>query len=80
MRRSYARGVKLIGATSHYVTPIVDDGPIIEQDTERTSHRETLDDLVAKGRDLERIVLARAVRLHREGRVIACGNKAVVFD
>jgi formyltetrahydrofolate deformylase len=78
--QAYARGVKLIGATSHYVTPIVDDGPIIEQDTVRASHRDTLEDLVRKGRDLERIVLARAVRLHLEGRVMPCGNRTVVFD
>ena len=78
--QAYARGVKLIGATSHYVTPVVDDGPIIEQDTVRVSHRDTVDDLVRKGRDLERIVLARAVRLHLEGRVLLCGNRTVVFD
>lgn len=78
--QAYARGVKLIGATSHYVTAIVDDGPIIEQDIVRVSHRDTLEDLVRKGRDLERLVLARAVRLHLEGRVLPCGNKTVVFD
>ena len=78
--QAYARGVKLIGATSHYVTAIVDDGPIIEQDTIRTSHRDTLEDLVRKGRDLERLVLARAVRLHLDGRVMPCGTKTVVFD
>ena len=58
----------------------MDDGPIIEQDTARISHRDDLDDLVRKGRDLERIVLATAVRLHLEGRVMACGNRTVVFD
>jgi len=78
--QAYARGVKLIGATSHYVTPAVDDGPIIEQDTIPVSHRDTVEDLARKGRDLERIVLARAVRLHVEGRVLPCGNKTVVFD
>ena len=78
--QAYARGVKLIGATSHYVTPIVDDGPIIEQDTVRVSHRDSLDDFIRKGRDLERMVLARAVRAHLEGRVLPCGNKTVVFD
>ncbi len=78
--QAYARGVKLIGATSHYVTPMVDDGPIIEQETVQVSHRDTLEDLERKGRDLERVVLARAVRLHLEGRVLPCGNKTVVFD
>ena len=78
--QAYARGVKLIGATSHYVTPRVDDGPIIEQDTARVSHSDSLEDLRRKGRDLERMVLARAVRTHLEGRVLPCGNKAVVFD
>jgi formyltetrahydrofolate deformylase len=78
--QAYARGVKIVGATSHYVTPVVDDGPIIEQATIRVSHRDTVEDLVRKGRDLERIVLARAVRLHLEGRVLPCGNRTVVFD
>jgi formyltetrahydrofolate deformylase len=78
--QAYARGVKIIGATSHYVTPVVDDGPIIEQDTIRVSHRDTVEDLVRTGRDLERIVLARAVHLHLEGRVLPCGNRTVVFD
>ena len=78
--QAHARGVKLIGATGHYVTPIVDEGPIIEQDVVRISHRDTVDDLVRKGRDIERIVLARAVRLHLERRVLPYGNKTVVFD
>ena len=78
--QAFARGVKLIGATSHYVTPDLDDGPIIEQDAIRVTHRDNLDDLVRKGRDLERVVLARAVRLHLEGRVLRCGNKTVVFE
>jgi len=78
--QAYTRGVKIIGATSHYVTPLVDDGPIIEQDTIRVSHRDTVEDLVRKGRDLERIVLARAVHLHLQGRVLPCGNRTVVFD
>jgi formyltetrahydrofolate deformylase len=78
--QAYARGVKIIGATSHYVTALLDEGPIIEQATVPVSHRDTLDDLVRKGRDLERIVLARAVRLHLEGRVLPCGNRTVVFD
>ncbi|MGH8014473.1 MAG: formyltetrahydrofolate deformylase [Candidatus Binataceae bacterium] len=78
--RAYERGVKLIGATSHYVTPLLDAGPIIEQDVVRISHRDTLGDLIRKGRDLERIVLARGVRLHLERRVLPYANKTVVFD
>ena len=77
---AHARGVKLIGATSHYVTEILDDGPIIEQDVARISHRDEVEDLVARGRDLERIVLARAVRWHLERRILCYGNKTVVFD
>jgi formyltetrahydrofolate deformylase len=77
---AHARGVKLIGATSHYVTEILDDGPIIEQDTARISHRDQVEDLVARGRDLERIVLSRAVRWHLERRILCYGNKTVVFD
>jgi formyltetrahydrofolate deformylase len=73
------RGVKLIGATSHYVTEQLDDGPIIEQDVVRVSHQDTVDDLIRKGRDLEKIVLSRAVRLHVENRVLVYGNKTVVF-
>jgi formyltetrahydrofolate deformylase len=75
-----ARGVKLIGATAHYATPDLDEGPIIEQDVTRISHRDAVDDLVRKGRDLEKVVLARAVRLHLEDRVLVHGNKTVVFD
>ena len=78
--RAYERGVKLIGATSHYVTAELDQGPIIEQDVARVSHRDSVADLVRKGRDLEQIVLARGVRLHLERRVLAYGNKTVVFD
>lgn len=78
--RAYERGVKLIGATSHYVTPHLDSGPIIEQDVVRVTHRDTLADFIRKGRDLERVVLARAVRLHLEARVLAYANKTVVFD
>ena len=78
--RAFERGVKLIGATSHYVTPVLDAGPIIEQDVVRVTHRDTLEDLIRKGRDLERIVLARAVRLHLDRRVLAYANKTVVFD
>jgi formyltetrahydrofolate deformylase len=77
---AYARGVKLIGATSHYVTEILDEGPIIEQDVTRVSHRDRLDDLITKGRDLEKIVLSRAVRWHLEHRILCYGNKTVVFD
>jgi formyltetrahydrofolate deformylase len=77
---AHGRGVKLIGATSHYVTEVLDDGPIIEQDVARISHRDQVEDLVARGRDLERIVLARAVRWHLERRILCHGNKTVVFD
>lgn len=78
--RAFERGVKLIGATSHYVTEILDDGPIIEQDVARISHRDNLDDLIRRGADLEKIVLSRAVRLHSEHRVLLYANKTVVFD
>jgi formyltetrahydrofolate deformylase len=77
---AFARGVKLIGATSHYVTEVLDDGPIIEQDVVRISHRDEVADLVEKGRDLERMVLSSAVRWHLEHRVLGYGNKTVVFD
>jgi formyltetrahydrofolate deformylase len=77
---AHGRGVKLIGATSHYVTEVLDDGPIIEQDVARISHRDQVEDLVARGRDLERIVLSRAVRWHLERRILCYGNKTVVFD
>lgn len=77
--QAHERGVKLIGATAHYVTSDLDEGPIIEQDVERISHRDTPDDLVRKGRDIERRVLARAVRYHLEDRVLLNGKKAVVF-
>jgi formyltetrahydrofolate deformylase len=77
---AHARGVKLIGATSHYVTEVLDDGPIIEQDVARISHRDQVEDLVARGRDLERMVLSRAVRWHLERRILCYGNKTVVFD
>jgi formyltetrahydrofolate deformylase len=78
-RQAYAHGVKLIGATAHYVTAALDQGPIIEQDTARVSHRFSPDDLKRLGRDLERQVLARAVRCHVEDRIIIDGNKTVVF-
>jgi len=77
---AHSRGVKLIGATSHYVTEALDEGPIIEQDVTRISHRDQVEDLVARGRDLERIVLSRAVRWHLERRILSYGNKTVVFD
>ena len=77
---AHARGVKLIGATSHYVTEILDDGPIIEQDVARISHRDQVDDLVARGRDLEQLVLSRAVRWHLNRRILCYSNKTVVFD
>jgi formyltetrahydrofolate deformylase len=73
------RGVKLIGATSHYVTEVLDDGPIIEQDLVRISHRDSLDDVLQKGRDLEKVVLSRAVRWHVENRILLYGKKTVVF-
>lgn len=78
--QAHCRGVKLIGATSHYVTEVLDDGPIIEQDVVRISHRDEVRDLVARGRDLERIVLARAVRWHLERRILTYAKKTVVFD
>ena len=77
---AHARGVKLFGATSHYVTEVLDDGPIIEQDVSRVSHRDQVEDLVAQGRDLERLVLSRAVKWHLDRRILSYGNKTVVFD
>ena len=79
-QRAFERGVKLIGATSHYVTETLDDGPIIEQDISRISHRDELDDLVSKGRDLEKVVLSRAVKWHLEHRILVYHNKTVVFS
>jgi formyltetrahydrofolate deformylase len=78
--RAHKRGVKIIGATAHYATRDLDEGPIIEQDVVRISHRDTIADLVRKGKDLERIVLARAVRLHLQHRVLVYGNRTVVFS
>jgi formyltetrahydrofolate deformylase len=78
--QAHQRGVKLIGATSHYVSETLDDGPIIEQDVVRISHRDQLDDLIKKGRDLERVVLSRAVRWHLDNRILCYANKTVVFD
>ncbi|WP_297507604.1 formyltetrahydrofolate deformylase [uncultured Caulobacter sp.] len=77
--QAHARGVKLIGASAHYVTGDLDEGPIIEQDVERISHRDTPDDLIRKGRDIERRVLARALRYRLEDRVLLNGRKTVVF-
>ncbi len=78
--QAHARGVKLIGATAHYATPELDDGPIIHQDVARVTHRHGVDDLIRMGRDLEKRVLAQAVRWHLESRVLAYGKKTVVFD
>ncbi len=77
---AFQRGVKLIGATSHYVTAALDDGPIIEQDVVRISHRDQVEDLIQKGRDIEKTVLSRAIRWHLEHRILSYGNKTVVFD
>ncbi len=79
-QHAHERGVKIIGATAHYVTAELDQGPIIEQDVARVSHRDAVADLVRKGRDLEKVVLARAVNLHLRNRIIVYGNKTVVFD
>lgn len=78
--RAHERGVKIIGATAHYVTADLDQGPIIEQDVVRVSHRDRVKDLVRKGKDLERVVLARAVHLHLNYRVLVYGNRTVVFE
>jgi len=78
-RRAYDRGVKLIGATAHYVTEDLDEGPIIEQDVQRVGHGYTVEDLVRIGRDLERLVLARAVRAHLDDRVLAHEGRTIVF-
>ncbi len=78
--QAFSRGVKIIGATAHYVTQALDEGPIIEQDVGRISHRDTVKDLVRKGKDLEKIVLARAVYQYVERRVLVYGNRTVVFD
>ncbi len=78
--QAHERGVKLIGATAHYATAVLDDGPIIQQDVVRVTHRHGVDDLVRKGRDLEKLVLAQALRWHLENRILVYGNKTVVFD
>lgn len=79
-KQAHQRGVKIIGATSHYVTEDLDTGPIIEQDVVQISHRDTVKDLQRKGRDLERLVLARALQFHTEYRVLVCGRKTIVFQ
>lgn len=78
--QAHERGVKLIGATAHYATAVLDDGPIIQQDVARVTHRHGVEDLVRKGRDLEKFVLAQALRWHLENRILIYGNKTVVFD
>jgi formyltetrahydrofolate deformylase len=78
--QAHERGVKLIGATAHYATALLDDGPIIQQDVARVTHRHSVEDLIRKGRDLEKMVLAQAVRWHLENRVLVYGHKTVVFD
>lgn len=78
--QAHARGVKIIGATSHYTTPQLDQGPIIEQDVVRVSHRDSIPDLVEKGKNLEKTVLSRAVRLHLEHKILVYQNKTVIFD
>jgi formyltetrahydrofolate deformylase len=79
-QQAYQRGVKILGATAHYVTDILDEGPIIEQGVARISHKDNLDDLVEKGRDLEKVVLSRAVKWHIENRIFLYANKTVIFD
>lgn len=79
-QQAYDRGVKILGATAHYVTEVLDDGPIIEQGVIRISHKDDLADLVEKGRDLEKMVLSRAVRWHIESRILLYANKTVIFD
>lgn len=78
--QAHRRGVKIVGATAHYATADLDEGPIIQQDVARCSHKDAVRDLIRKGRDLEKVVLARAVRCHLEDRVLTYGNKTVVFD
>lgn len=78
--QAYTRGVKIIGATCHYVTADLDQGPIIEQDVSRISHRDTVEDLICKGKNLEKLVLSKGVKIHLENKVHVFGNKTVVFD
>lgn len=79
-RRAYERGVKMIGATAHYVTEDLDEGPIIEQGVERVNHEHTPEDLLQIGRDVERVVLARAVRAHLEHQIIVSGRRTICFS
>jgi formyltetrahydrofolate deformylase len=79
-QQAYDRGVKIIGATSHYVTETLDDGPIITQDVIKISHRDAVEDIKMKGKDVERMVLARAVRLHLEHRILVYGSKTIIFE
>lgn len=79
-KQAYDRGVKIIGVTSHFVTERLDEGPIIEQDIIRISHKDALEDLIQKGRDLERLVLARALQYHVEQRILVMGRKTIIFD
>jgi formyltetrahydrofolate deformylase len=79
-QQAHNRGVKLTGATAHYVTEVLDDGPIIEQGVVRISHRDSLEDMVEKGRDVEKVVLSRAVRWHVENRILLYGNKTIIFE
>jgi formyltetrahydrofolate deformylase len=79
-QQAFERGVKVIGATAHYAAEALDEGPIIEQDVARVSHRDTLEEMVKKGRDLEKVVLSRAVRWHIENRILLYGNKTVIFE
>ena len=77
---AFERGVKIIGATSHYVTKDLDAGPIIEQDVTTVSHSHSIKDFIAKGRDLEKIVLSRAVKLHLDRKTMVCNNKTIIFS
>lgn len=79
-QQAYERGVKVIGATSHYVTEVLDEGPIIAQDVIKISHKDSARDMMLKGKDIERVVLARAVRLHVENRILVYGSRTIIFD
>jgi len=79
-QHAYERGVKIIGATSHYVTEDLDEGPIIAQDIIQITHRDSVEDMVLKGKDIERTVLAKAVRLHLSNKILVYGSKTIVFD
>ncbi len=79
-RQAYERGVKIIGATSHYVTKELDDGPIIEQDIIKITHKDSVQDLIRKGRDLERLILARALYFHSQHRILVHGKKTIIFE